>query len=246
MSIDEIIGNKLNILLSKDGASFKELIEFFERELSIELELKISKQLNSSDIDSFLENEDDYEAFYLSEISTLVKKYKKYFNSYEGVNQCHYCGKLFFQNVFDNFLMNERDMIVCPKCVNNKKVQKNAGWLNFEFVTKKTADIPEDFIENREHDIIKIIELLDVLKEIIEFGHSIEFVRVLTMGGYNADETDYLEKYKDIVDKSYMDNKISQEHYTFFVKLLNTSNSEDDMPLKIDHKVFQLIRLSNY
>lgn len=246
MSKDKIIGNNLNSLLSNDGATFKELVKFFEKELNLELEIKIAKQLNSKNIDAFLENEDDYEAFYSSDISELVLEYKKYFDYYEGINQCHYCGKLFFQNVFNNFLMNERDIIVCHNCTSKDTVKKEAGFTNFEFVTKRTADIPEDFVENRENDIKKIIELLNVLKEIIEYGHSIEFARILTMGGYDAEETDYLKKYKNTVEKSYSNNEITKEYYEFFLKLLNTSNLEVNMPLSIDHKVFQLIRLSNY
>lgn len=246
LSKDKLIGNKLNSLLSNDGTRFKELVKFFEKELDIELDTKISKQLNSKDIDTFLEKEDDYEAFYSSDISKLVKQYKSYFNYYEGVNQCQYCGKLYFQNIFDNFLMNERDIIVCHKCTSKDIVKKEAGFINFEFVTSKTSDIPEDFVENRENSIEKIIELLDILKEIIEYGHSIEFARILTMGGYNADETDYLKKYQDTIEKAYVNNQISKEHFDFFVKLLNASNLEEDMPLNIDHKVFQLIRLSNY
>ena len=256
------VAKKLERLM-KDGFTAEEMIDMLKSEFNIDLnaqadalwEKTIDWELIIEDDDSikafdrklFLEDVTVFDAYYDAKLHEIFKGLKEFINGYEGIHECGYCYKLFNKSEFDYFLMTEREMNVCGDCcASSPAVAKDSGFDNFSFVTSQMDAIPEDFLVYKEDNINDIIGVLDTLKKIIEYGHSIEFARVMTMGGYHSNDTDYLELYMPTVEKAKEEETISKEHYEFFQKLLNTSNSYYDMENEVDYSVYQLIRITNY
>lgn len=248
------IGQKLNTRL-KDGFTFYELIEFFEKELDLDLVPIITKQLSddfnkykedkdkqSITIDQYIEREWIFEAYSHCELTSLTRRFKDYIDNSDGyLITCDYCSKFFCDYDLDGKLR-EKDMLVCKHCYNTEKVQKDSGWTNYEYVTSIMDNVGySNFVyEDSNCNIDEVVDAMNDLRKIIAYGHSMEFARVLTIG---YEEVDYMKKYKPLVDKSKEQGKISDEDYDFFYKLLNTSNCEYDMPTNnYDWSVLNYIR----
>lgn len=88
-------------------------------------------------------------------------------------------------------------------------------------------------------------ELMDRLQELIDAGYSKALARVLTMGGYNQDETDYLVTNAQQYEEDFKNGDLTQEAYELYKQLLEESNDPEKLNAK-EYEIVRRIRITDY
>lgn len=193
--------------------------------------------------DNLLKREGPWEAFDSSDIGIIYNALLSDAANSRMLSfvDCEECNKLFHPHMIDSFYYYEKDIHVCINCSGNEHNQRVSGMADYDRVSAiMGGGIPEEVVEGASPQ-----DLMNRLKELIDAGYSKALARVLTMGGYHQNETDYLVENAQQYEEDVKNGNLTQEAYELYKQLLEESNDPDDLEYD-EYEILRMIRITDY
>lgn len=180
----------------------------------------------------------EYDAFLDSELSSVYTLLLPEVNTSTigEFDTCGECNRLYHPSKMTGF---DRMVHTCRNCAYESFDDDEMD--DYETVSLiMGGGIPEDAVSEDAPQ-----ELMDRLKELIDKGYSKALARVLTMGGYNQDETDYLMENAQQYEDDLKNGDLTSEAYELYKQLLEESNDPNELKFE-EYEILRRIRITDY